>query len=145
MKVLFSLTIIAVAAGPLHAQRLEARLGGLVSSALVEDLGPNSVLAQRIPAGFVGPVKLKLAPAPVATVGIVQDLSLRASMELMGSVALSRLRAETEEGEWDTQDVSLASLSVGVRYQYRPRVFLHGGLGLTRFISEETGVFSEGI
>jgi hypothetical protein len=99
---------------------------------------------QRIPANFVGPLKLKLAPAPVASVGIVQDVSPRAAVELMGSVAVSRLRAETREDEWDTQDVSLASLNASVRYQYHPRIYLHGGLGVTRFLSEDTGVFSEG-
>src|SRR5262245_17935025 len=105
MKALVSLAIFVVAAAPLQAQHLEARLGALLSSPLVVDMGPNPILAQRIPAAFVGPVKLKLAPAPVASVGVVQDLSPLAALELMGSVAVSRLRAETSEGEWDTQDV----------------------------------------
>jgi hypothetical protein len=144
MKVLFPLAILAIAVAPLHAQRLEARLGALLSSTLVEDPGPNSVLAQRIPADFVGPVKLKLAPAPVASVGLVQELTSQTALELMGSVAVSRLRAETAEGEWDTQDVSLASLGATIRYRYHPRIFLHGGIGVTRFLSEDTGVFSEG-
>ena len=31
-----------------------------------------------------------------------------------------------------------------MRHQYWSRVALHGGLGLTRFFSESTGIFSQG-
>ena len=145
MRLALIVCVLAVPARTLPAQRLEARLGGLVSSTLVEDLGANTVVQQLIRANYSSPVKVKLAPAPVASVGLVQDLNARASLELMGSVAVSKLRAESQSDEWDMQDVSLAALSATVRYAYRPRINLHGGIGITRFFSEATGIFSEGI
>ncbi|MGH7461347.1 MAG: hypothetical protein ACREMA_10005 [Longimicrobiales bacterium] len=144
MKTTWVAILLVLNAGALHAQRLEVRLGALASTALVEDLGPNSALARRIPADDQGPVRLGLAPAPIATVGVVHDLSSHASLELMGSVAVSKLRAQTRDDEWDTQDISMAALTAGVRYQYRPRLYLHAGLGLTRFFSEDTGIFVDG-
>ena len=126
------------------AQRLEARVGAMVSSTLVEDLGPSPFLVQRIPADYLSPVRVKLLPAPIASVGVVHDLSTRTALELTGSLAVSTLRAETEVNEWDMQDVSLAALSVSVRYQYWQRIALHGGLGITRLFSESTGIFSQG-
>ena len=135
----------AVHAHALSAQRVEARLGALISSTLVEDLGATAALRFNIPVDYTSPVKIKLAPAPVASVGLVQDLNTRASLELIGSVAVSKLRVQSQDTEWDMQDVSLAALAASVRYAYRPRINLHGGIGLTRFISESAGIFSEGI
>jgi hypothetical protein len=135
---------LALSGNQLPAQRLEARVGAMISSPLVKDLGPSASLAVRIPAEYRSPVTVKLLPAPIVSVGVVHDLSTRTGLELMGSVAVTKLRAETQENEWDTQDVSLAALALTVRYQYWQRIALHGGLGITRFFSESTGIFSEG-
>ncbi|MGH7460626.1 MAG: hypothetical protein ACREMA_06310, partial [Longimicrobiales bacterium] len=143
-RALFALAL-SVLASDLRAQRVEARLGALISTTLVEDLGANAALQLNLPADYASPVKIKLAPAPVASVGLVQDLSPRVSLELMGSVAVSKLRAHSRAARWDMQDVSLAALSAAVRYAYRPRVNLHGGIGVTRFITESASIFSEGI
>lgn len=99
---------------------------------------------QRLPADYRGPISLELAPAPVATVGLVHGVATRTSLELMGSVAVSRLNAHSQDDKWRTQDVSLAALSASVRYEYWTHVNLHGGIGLTRFFSESTGIFNEG-
>jgi hypothetical protein len=128
----------------LPAQQLEARLGVLLSTPLARDLGASASLIQRIPANYRGPVSLELAPAPVATVGLVHGLAARTSLELMGSVAVSKLDAQSADVEWHTQDVSLAAVALSVRYQYMQRINLHGGIGLTRFFSESTGIFNAG-
>ena len=141
LPVVFLLTLPV---GRLSAQRLEARLGIQISSPLVDDLGATPALARGISADYSSPVTLKLSPAPVVSIGLVHDVSARANLELMGSIAVSKLNAATQDLEWHTQDVSMATLSTGVRYHYRPRLDLHGGLGLTRFFTESTGIFSEG-
>jgi hypothetical protein len=141
---LFVIALHAVPGGLLSAQRLEARLGVQVSSTLVDDLGATGALTRGISAVYSSPVTLRLSPAPVVSVGLVHDIAQRAALELMGSVAVSKLNAATRDLEWHAQDVSMATLSTGVRFHYRPRLDLHGGLGLTRFFTESSGIFSEG-
>ena len=61
------------------AQRLEARVGAMVSSTLAQS-GPSPSLVQRIPADYLSPVRVKLLPAPIASVGVVHDLSTRTAL-----------------------------------------------------------------
>ena len=143
MRIVLLLAVL-VPAQTLTAQRVEARLGALFSTTLAEDLGADPSLVNQFPAEYQGPVKLKLAPAPLASVAVLKDISSRASIELAGTIALSKLKAESRDAQWDVQDVSLAALTIGIRYQYWRRIALHGGIGVSRFFSESTGIFRDG-
>ena len=144
MRAVVLLGVHLFIAQTLCAQRVEARLGALFSTTLAQDQGAEAPLITQFPAEYQGPVKLKLAPAPLASVALLKDISTRASIELAGTIALSKLKAQSRDAEWDVQDVSVAALTVGIRYQYWRQLALHGGIGVTRFFSESTGIFREG-
>lgn len=144
MRAVVLVGVLLFTAQTLSAQRVEARLGALFSTTLAEDLGAEPSLRSQFPAEYQGPVKLKLAPAPLASVAVLKDISARASIELAGTIALSKLTAESLDAQWDVQDVSLAALTVGIRYENWRRLALHGGIGVTRFFSESTGIFRDG-
>lgn len=126
------------------AQRFEARIGILASSTLVRDDGATGSLARALRETILAPTKLTLAPAPAASALLVAGLGRRTVAEVNGTVALSKLRASNEDQEWDTQNVSLATLTVGVRYEYRRNIWLTGGFGATHFIADSRGIFSDG-
>jgi hypothetical protein len=144
MKSAIAVCALLASAGTLSAQRVEARFGALFSSTLARDLGAEPALVNRFPAEYEGPVDLSLAPAPSASVAVFKDLSDRASIEIAGMLAISRLRAESSTEQWDVQDVSVAALTVGIRYATWSRVYMHGGIGVTRFFSESNGIFRAG-
>jgi hypothetical protein len=144
VRVAAVVTVLLFSAQTVPGQRVEARLGALFSTTLAKDMGAEPSLITRFPAEYQGPVKLKLAPAPLASVAVLKDISARASIELAGTIALSKLTAESRSAKWDVQDVSLAALTVGIRYQSWRQLALHGGIGVTRFFSEATGIFREG-
>ncbi|MEX2281277.1 MAG: hypothetical protein WEE89_02190 [Gemmatimonadota bacterium] len=131
-------------ANALPAQRVEARFGALFSTTLAEDLGADPRIMTQYPAEYQGPVKLKLAPAPLASVAVLKSISPRTSIELAGTLAISKLQAESSAADWDVQDVSVASLTVGIRYIKWSSLAFHGGIGVTRFFSESSGIFREG-
>ncbi len=144
MKLALLLCAILLHSHALPAQRIEARFGALFSSTLVEDLGAEPRLVSQYPADYQGPVRLQLAPAPLAAVAVLKDISPRMSLELAGMLAISKLRAKSRTDEWDVQDVSVAALTVGIRYLAWPRLTVHSGIGVTRFFSESSGIFREG-
>src|SRR5688572_5646709 len=139
-----SLGVLLCSARLLAAQRVEARFGALFSTTLAEDLGADARLISQFPAEYQGPVKLTLAPAPLASVAVVKGISPHTSIELAGMVAISKLQAESSDAKWDVQDVSVASLTVGIRYDRWSSLAFHGGIGVTRFFSESSGIFREG-
>jgi hypothetical protein len=142
VRVLFACSALGFT--PAAAQRFEARLGVMVSSVLVRDEAATAGLARALGANVVGPTDLKLAPAPAASALMVGRLGTRTQVEVGGTFALSKLRASNEESDWEVQDVSVATATVGVRYQRWSSVALTAGAGATHFFSDDAGIFSEG-
>jgi hypothetical protein len=142
LRVLFACSLFGAA--PVAAQHFEARLGVMVSSVLVHDEAATAGLARALGATVLGPTDIKLAPAPAASAVMVSNLGARTQVEVNGTFALSKLRASNEEADWEVQDVSVASATVGVRYKRWSRVALTAGAGATHFFTDDTGIFSEG-
>ena len=116
----------------------------MVSSVLVRDEAATAGLARALGATVLGPTDLKLAPAPAASAVMVGNLGTRTQVEVNGTFALSKLRASNEEADWEVQDVSVATATVGVRYQRWSRIALTAGAGATHFFTDDAGIFSEG-
>ena len=126
------------------AQHFEARLGVLASTALVKDEGATRGLGNALGANVLGPTELKLVPAPAASALMVSSIGKRTQLEVSGMFALSKLRASNQGGDWDVQDVSVATITVGGRYQRWSNVALSVGAGATHFFTDDRGIFSEG-
>jgi len=142
LRVFFACSLFGSA--PAAAQHFEARLGVMVSSVLVRDEAATAGLARALGATVLGPTDLKLVPAPAASALMVANLGARTQVEVSGTFALSKLRASNEEADWDVQDVSVATATVGVRYKRWSRVALTAGAGATHFFTDDAGIFSEG-
>lgn len=140
----FGLILLALSSSSLSGQRLEARLGILVSTTLVRDEGSSGALQRALNLDSSSPTELRLAPAPAASVLLVHTLTTRTALEGHGMLAISRLEASNREAEWNAQDVSVASWGVGLRYQYRRYLALSGGIGATHFFTDSRGAFSDG-
>jgi hypothetical protein len=126
------------------AQRIEARIGVLAATTLVRDEGASGALQRALNLGTSAPTELTLSPAPSGAVLVVQPIGPRTAIEAQGMVALSKLQAKNRENDWQAQQVSIAVLTVGLRYRYRGGVWLHGGVGVNRFFTESRGIFSDG-
>lgn len=138
------LVLLAMSASGASAQRLEARLGILVSTTLVRDEGSSGALQRALTLNSTSPTELRLAPAPAASVLLVHSLTARAALEGHGMLAISRLEARNRQAEWNAQDVSVASWGLGLRYQYLRFLSLNGGIGVTHFFTDSRGIFSDG-
>ena len=139
----YLLVLAALVPAAAHAQRIEARLGLFGSTTLVRDEGTSTAL-QRVLGTETRVTSMKLRVAPMASVLFTNALSERAVLEAGLSAGLTQLRASSGEQEWDAQSATVAGLGVGLRYRYWPRVWLTGGVGVTRFFSDSRGIFSEG-
>jgi hypothetical protein len=126
------------------AQHFEARLGVLASTVLVRDGGASAGLARALGATVLAPTELKLSPAPAASALMVSALGARTQLELSGMFALSKLRASNDGGDWDVQDVSVATLTIGARYQRWRRFAVSLAAGGTHFFTDDRGIFSAG-
>jgi hypothetical protein len=144
VKFAFALIPLLVFASPTAAQRFEARIGVLASTILVRDEGASGALQRALNLGTTAPTELTLSPAPSGALLVVQPLGPRAAIEAQGMLALSRLRAKNRDEDWQAQQVSIAVLTVGLRYLYARGIWLHGGVGVNRFFSESRGIFSDG-
>ena len=110
----------------------------------MRDEGATTGLGNALGATVLAPTELKLAPAPAASALLVSSIGKRTQLEVSGMFAYSKLRASNEGGDWDVQDVSVATVTVGGRYQKWDRVALSAGAGATHFFSDDRGIFSEG-
>lgn len=136
----------AVAAQQVDAGRpwFDAKLGIVFSSRLVQDAVASNAIGTRIPVGFSSPVDVRLQPAPVITLSAGYPLRGRSAVEVSASYGLGGIVAQDGESEWDVQDVGLATAVVGLRQGVRPWLDLHGGFGVTKYVSESRGIFSAG-
>ena len=142
IKYLVAFTLIGQT--QLAAQQLEARVGFMASTALVRDDGASNALARALGNIATDVTELKLRAAPVASVLVASGIGGRAALEGSMSLGFSQLIASNAESSWDAQNVTIGSLSVGVRYEYWRNIWLNGGVGVTRFFSDSRGIFSEG-
>ncbi|MGQ0813091.1 MAG: hypothetical protein ACT4O1_01330 [Gemmatimonadota bacterium] len=151
--VYLGIAFIGLAAGPVDAlaqngfagkPSVQIRLGAFAATPLVVDEVSHISVDTAFPAQRSNRITMRQAPGPIGTVAVRLPVRANAEVEVNASVGRSMVRGDDGLTTWDFTNAVVANGVVSLGYLYRRAIVLHLGFGVTKLLTEERGMFSDG-
>ena len=148
---LFLAGVVALASGASSSQAQtsrkigwQVRVGAMAFSPLVEDAVRSGAVADSIDADQADAISVRQGVAPAIVLSALLPLREKAEIAVSAGVARSTVVGEDDFESWDVSTVTVGNALFGISYAYRPTLFLHGGVGMTKLFAEDVGMFAKG-